>query len=54
MSDTFLIVAPSGYVVGVRYSEDEAKKAVTYYESLADYGYKDLAVYKIVKTEMVQ
>ena len=54
MVDTYLIVTPSGYIVEAVYSLDAARKAVKYYESLADYGYKDLTILKIVKTEMIQ
>lgn len=54
MSDAHLIVTPSGYIVDAVYSLAAARKAVKYYESLADYEYKDLTILKIVKTEMVQ
>lgn len=54
MVDTYLIVTPSGYIVEAVYSLDAARKAVKYYESLADYEYKDLTIQKIVKTEMVR
>ena len=54
MFDAYLIVTPSGYIVEAVYSLDAARKAVKYYESLADYEYKDLTILKIVKTEMVR
>ena len=54
LSDVFLIATPSEYVVTIAYSEDAAKKAKKALESYADYGYHDLTIQKIVKTEMVR
>ena len=50
----YIIVTPSGYIVEATCSVDAAKKAKNYMESLADYGYHDLTIQKIVKTEMVR
>ena len=49
----YIIVTPSGYIVEATCSVDAAKKAKNYMESLVDYGYHDLTIQKIVKTEMV-